>query len=156
MDTKQQFQKLQERLIELKLLPLSHYFELRDLMMLILVLNGNYIKIPIKLIKNVEGPSSTRQNEQSMIPKTKTKKAGENFWKRGSYLLNIILKLGKVNREQLRKKICHRIVLELLSQRLFGGQSVFLGDPLQLWKLQPVAESLLSRKSRVKIPVKFH
>ena len=45
----------EERLTELKLLPLSHYFELHYLLMLISVLKGNYnIKIPIKLNINVE------------------------------------------------------------------------------------------------------
>ena len=65
----------------------------------------------------------------------------------------MIVKVGKVNREQLDKKTSDKSVLELLSQRLFGGHTVFLGDQLQLCKLQPSAESQLSRIRRVKTPV---
>ena len=52
-----------QRLTTLKLLPLSYYFELHDLLMLISLLKGSYnIKIPIKTNNN-EGLLSTRQNE---------------------------------------------------------------------------------------------
>ena len=58
-----------KRLIELKLLPLSYYFELHDLLMLVSILNGNYnLKIPIKLHKMDEDKSGTRQNKQIIIP----------------------------------------------------------------------------------------
>ena len=74
----------------------------------------NNIKIPIKLHKIDEDQSCTRQNEQITIPKTRTRKADENFWKRASYLLNLIQKVGKVDREQIDKntsQICTGITL---------------------------------------------
>ena len=55
---------------------------------IISLLNGIYnFKVPINLNKNVEDHPSTRQNEQIMIPKTRTKKADEHFLKRASHLL---------------------------------------------------------------------
>ena len=93
-----------QRLTTLKLLPLSYYFELHDLLMLISLLKGSYnIKIPIKTNNN-EGLLSTRQNELITINKTRTRKADENFWKRTSYLLNIIRKVGNVDLDQIDKK----------------------------------------------------
>ena len=84
---------------------MSYYFELHDLLMLVSILNGNYnIKTPIKLHKTDEYQSCTRQNEQIIITKTRTRKADENFLRRASYLLNLIQKVGKVDREQIDKK----------------------------------------------------
>ena len=98
-----------QRLTTLKLLPLSYYFELHDLLMLISLLKGSYnIKIPIKTNNN-EGLLSTRQNELITINKTRTRKADENFWKRTSYLLNIIRKVGNVNLDQIDKKYLTKI-----------------------------------------------
>ena len=98
-----------QRLTTLKLLPLSYYFELPDLLMLISLLKGSYnIKIPIKTNNN-EGLLSTRQNELITINKTRTRKADENFWKRTSYLLNIIRKVGNVDLDQIDKKYLTKI-----------------------------------------------
>ena len=70
---------------------------------------GSYnIKIPIKTNNN-EGLLSTRQNELITINKTRTRKADENFWKRTSYLLNIIRKVGNVDLEQIDKKYLTKI-----------------------------------------------
>ena len=98
-----------QRLSTLKLLPLSYYFELHDLLMLISLLKGSYnIKIPIKTNNN-EGLLSTRQNELITINKTRTRKADENFWKKTSYLLNIIRKIGNVDLDQIDKKYLTKI-----------------------------------------------
>ena len=98
-----------QRLTTLKLLPLSYYFELHDLLMLISLLKGSYnTKIPIKTNNN-EGLLSTRQNELITINKTRTRKADENFWKRTSYLLNIIRKVGNVDLDQIDKKYLAKI-----------------------------------------------
>ena len=72
--------------------------------MLISLLKGSYnIKIPIKTNNN-EGLLSTRQNELITINKTRTRKADKNFWKRTSYLLNIIRKVGNVDLDQIDKR----------------------------------------------------
>ena len=98
-----------QRLTTLKLLPLSYYFKLHDLLMLISLLKGSYnIKIPIKTNNN-EGLLSTRQNELITINKARTRKADENFWKRTSYLLNIIRKVGNVDLDQIDKKYLTKI-----------------------------------------------
>ena len=98
-----------QRLTTLKLLPLSYYFELHDLLMLISLLKGSYnIKIPIKTNNN-EGLLSTCENELITINKTRTRKADENFWKRTSYLLNIIQKVGNVDLDQIEKKYLTKI-----------------------------------------------
>ena len=98
-----------QRLTTMKLLPLSYYFELHDLLMLISLLKGSYnIKIPIKTNNN-EGLLSTRQNELITINKTRARKADENFWKRTSYLLNIIRKVGNVDLDQIDQKYLTKI-----------------------------------------------
>ena len=54
-----------QRLTELRLLPLSYYFELHDLLMLISMLRGSYnIKLPI--IK-----SNTKSNDDHSLKKQK-------------------------------------------------------------------------------------
>ena len=104
MNTMQKFQKLQRTV---KLLPLSHYFELHGSLMP--CTNGYYnIKIPIKLNEKVEDHSSTIQNEQIMIPKNQTQESRGKFLNK-SQLVFIILKVGKVNREQLDKKFLTKL-----------------------------------------------
>ena len=68
-----------------------------------------------------------------MITRTKAKKAEKKFWKRVNYLLNNILKVGKVNREEF---VSHKNVLELFPEKQIGGQSVIPRYQLLLWKLQ--------------------
>ena len=81
------------RMAKLKLLPLSYYFELHDLLTLLTLLGGNYnITLPIKCAVN------TQQNELIAIDKTRTKKADENFWIRSSKLLNIIIKSANIEK----------------------------------------------------------
>ena len=61
------------RMAKLKLLPLSYFFKLHDLLTLLTLLGGNYnINLPIKLN---ECAVNTRQNELIAIDKTRTKKA---------------------------------------------------------------------------------
>ena len=65
------------RMAKLKLLLLSYYFELHDLLTLLTLLGGKYnINLPIKLN---ECAVDIRQNELMAIDNTRTKKADENF-----------------------------------------------------------------------------
>ena len=102
-----------QKLTELRLIPLSYYFELQDLLMLVSMLKGSYnIKPPIKLNTKPNGDLSlTRQKDLTSITKTRTRKADESFWKRTSQLLNIIRKKkGNIDLEQIDKpcltKLC--------------------------------------------------
>ena len=90
------------RMAKLKLLPLSYYFELHDLLTLLTLLGGNYdINLPIKINESAE---NTRQNELTAIDKTRTKKADKNFWIRSSKLLNIIIKSANIEIKQIDKQ----------------------------------------------------
>ena len=92
---------------KLKLLPLSYYFELHDLLTLLTLLGGNYnINLPIKLN---ECAVNTRQNELIAIDKTRTKKADENFWIRSSKLLNIIIKRANIEIKQIDKQYLTKV-----------------------------------------------
>ena len=95
------------RMAKLKLLPLSYYFELHDLLTLLTLLGGNYnINLPIKLN---ECAVRTRQNELIAIDKTRTKKADENFWIRSSKLLNIIIKSANIEIKQIDKQYLTKV-----------------------------------------------
>ena len=71
-----------QRLIELILLPLSYYFELRDLLVLVSMLKCSYnIKLPIKLnTKPNDDLLFTRQKDLTSTTKTRTRKADEIFF----------------------------------------------------------------------------
>ena len=71
-----------QRLIELRLLPLSYYFELHDLLVLLSMLKGSYnIKLPIKSnTKPNDDLLLTRQKDLTSTRKTRTRKADENFF----------------------------------------------------------------------------
>ena len=86
---------------KLKLLSLSYYFELHDLLRLLTLVGGHYnINLPIKLN---ECAVNTRQNELIATEKTCTKKAEKNFWIRSSKLLNIIIKTANIEIKQIDK-----------------------------------------------------
>ena len=102
------------RLIQLELLPLSMYFELHDALLLISILKGNYnIRLPssIKLHLNDADRRQTRGNLFT-IPKTRTKKCDENFWRRASQLLNLITKTKKLDFADLTKSVLTKLYWE--------------------------------------------
>ena len=75
------------RLSELRLLPLSCYFELHDLLTLIILFQGNYnIELPIKLNEDAR---NTRQNELIAIYRSRTEKTDKILWGRSDELLSI-------------------------------------------------------------------
>ena len=95
------------RMAKLKLLRLSYYFELHDLLTLLTLLGGNYnIILPIKLN---ECAVNIRQNELIAIDKTRTKKVYENFWIRSSKLLNIIIKSANIEIKQIDKQYLTKV-----------------------------------------------
>ena len=103
------------RMAKLKLLPLSYYFELYDLLTLLTLLGGNYnINLPIKLN---ECAVNTRQNELIAIDKTRTKKADENFWIRSSKLLNITVKNANIEIKQIDKQYLTKIYWNYFENR---------------------------------------
>ena len=87
---------------KLKLLPLSYYFELHDLLTLLTLLGGNYnINLTIQLNECVV---NNRQNELIAIDKPCTKRADGNCWIRSSKLLNIIIKSANIEIKQIDKQ----------------------------------------------------
>ena len=74
---------------ELRLLPLSYYFELHDLLRLVSTLKDSYnSKLPIKSnTKPNDDLSLTRQKDLTTITKTRTRKAGESFWKKNQSII---------------------------------------------------------------------
>ena len=90
------------RMAKPKLLPLSYYFELHDLLTLLTLLGGNYnINLPTKLN---ECAVNTRQNDLIAIDKTCTQKTDENFWIICRKLLNIIIKSANNEIRQIDKQ----------------------------------------------------
>ena len=84
--------KYNNRLKQLELLPLSMYFELDDALFLLSIMQGNYnIRKSVSRKKNPGNDINTRQTSGNQInfEKTRTNKADENFWRRASRLLNI-------------------------------------------------------------------
>ena len=75
-----------QRLTELRLIPLSYYFEQHDLLMQVSMLKGSYnIKLRIKSnTKPNDDILLTRQKDLTLITKSRTRKADEIFWKRTS------------------------------------------------------------------------
>ena len=69
-----------QRLTELRLLPLSYYFKLHDLLVLVSMLKGSYnIKLTTKLNKKPNDDLLlTKQNDLTSISKTRTRKADKN------------------------------------------------------------------------------
>ena len=99
--------KYKERLKKLRLLPLTYYFELHDLLTLTaLMLGSSNIKLPIRQTVNA---INTRQNELIEIEKFRTKKADENFWTRSSRLLNIIRKCANIELEDINKQFLTKL-----------------------------------------------
>ena len=90
------------------------YFELHDALLLISILKGNYnIRLPssIKLHLNDADRRQTRGNLFT-IPKTRTKKCDENFWRRASQLLNLITKTKKLDFADLTKSVLTKLYWE--------------------------------------------
>ena len=94
-----------KRLSELKLLPMSYYFELDDLLTLTTLLQGNYnIQLSIKL-----NAMNTQQNELIAIDKSHTKKKDENFWARSNKVLNIISKCTNIELKDIDKQFLTKV-----------------------------------------------
>ena len=82
-----------ERLIKLKILALSFYFELHSLLLLCDLINNKYnIAIDKFMLFNIN--NRTRQGAKCEIKLTKKRlfKSDENFWSRTAYLYNIVNK----------------------------------------------------------------
>ena len=82
-----------ERLIKLKILPLSFYFELHSLLLLCDLINNKY-NIAIEKFIHFNNNNRTRQGAKGEIKLTKKRlfKSDENFWSRTAYLYNIVNK----------------------------------------------------------------
>ena len=82
-----------ERLIKLKILPLSFYFELHSLLLLCDLINNKY-KIVIEKYIHFNNNNWTRQGAKCKINLTKKRlfKSDENFRSRTPYLYNIVHK----------------------------------------------------------------
>ena len=85
-----------ERLRTLKILPLSMYIELHDILFLQSVMDGKYSvsedSIPISLRE-----STTRQCSEFELNKNRISKTDENFWTRAPKLFNILHKQFRDN-----------------------------------------------------------
>ena len=82
-----------ERLIKLKILPLSFYFELHSLLLLCDLINNKY-NIAIEKYIHFNNHNRTRQGAKCEIKLTKKRlfKSDKNFWSRTAYLYNIVNK----------------------------------------------------------------
>ena len=104
MDSKQLGTELQEKVWKTHF-PRSLYIELRDLLLLIAFLSGNYnVNISITKNENCDDKPNTRQFELIIIYQKKIKKADEIFWRCSSQLLSIIRKVTNLVIESLNKK----------------------------------------------------
>ena len=77
-----------ERLLRLKILPLSMYMEVHDILYLISVVEGNYEAKNMPVTKS--RGRLTRQQTELYIPQQRLKKCDENFWIRAPKLLNLV------------------------------------------------------------------
>ena len=82
-----------DRLIQLKLLPLSLYAELQCLLLFCSILDGSYDIDHTNYI-NVNSNHRTRQgtNHDILVNKNRLRKTDENFWHRSAILYNIVSK----------------------------------------------------------------
>ena len=79
-----------ERLLRLKILPLSMYMEVHDILYLISVLEGNYEAKNKKMPVTKSRGGLTRQQTELYIPQQRLKKCDENFWIRAPKLLKLV------------------------------------------------------------------
>ena len=89
-----------QRLETLKILPLSMYMEMHDVLYLLSILEGNYYVPEDKLPKRKE--NETRQKQEFELPKHRLHKSDENFFFRATKLFNII---SRTTEKPMTKKL---------------------------------------------------
>ena len=117
----------------LKLLPLSLYVEMRDLLLLLSIIRGDY-DVDINDIE--EAVETTRQSERCEYRITKARiYDNDNFFRRTKLLFNYVSIVAN-DYEKTLNKIFTENTLEFFHTSLCGREQMHLESDLQIWKLQ--------------------
>ena len=131
VDSKQKI-PYKERRKELKLLPLSMYFELHGLLLFCSITDHKCdIKTSDYISRNTNKRTRQGSNSSFNIPKTRLKRTDDNFWTRNGTLHNILSKHIDLTTKENRKARIAQPFWKIFkkSQR---SQSMYLEDTLPM------------------------